>query len=84
MQSNIVNSVGQNEIQQIPLVNSNHVITQSTPINSQINPIPSMNSSTPVLTDPQVSISYAPIVSAIKPPQVAGQVPNVKVVPIYD
>ena len=43
-----------------------------------------MNSSTPVLTDPQVSISYAPIVSAIKPPQVAGQVPNVKVVPIYD
>ena len=84
MQSNIVNSVGQNEIQQIPLVNSNHVITQSTPINSQINPIPSMNSSTPVLTDPQVSISYAPIVSAIKPSQVAGQVPNVKVVPIYD
>ena len=65
MQSNIVNSVGQNEIQQIPLVNSNHVITQSTPINSQINPIPSMNSSTPVLTDPKVSISYAPIVSAI-------------------
>ena len=85
MESNIISYTGQNEIEQIPLVNSNQVVTQSSSVlSSQLNPIPSMSTAFPVLTDPKVSISYAPIVSAEKPPQVAGQIPVVKVVPIYD
>ena len=85
MESNIISYTGQNEIEQIPLVNSNQVVTQSSSVlSSQLNLIPSMSTTFPVLTDPKVSISYAPIVSAEKPPQIVGQIPVVKVVPIYD
>ena len=86
MQSNVVeNSVNPNIIQQIPIVDSTQVLTQTTPIEvSQVNPISSVTASTPGLPNPQISISYAPIVSAIKPPETTGQVPVVKVIPIYD
>lgn len=86
MQTNVIQSApGLNTTQQIPLINSTPIVTRSTQItSSQLNPIASLTTSTPVLTDPQVSVSYAPIVSAIKPPQIAGQIPVVKVVPIYD
>ena len=84
MQSNVVqSSVAQNTLQQIPLVNSTQVLTQTTPvINSQINPV--TTSTSPGLNNPQISISYAPIVSALKPPEPAGHRPKVTVVPIYD
>ncbi len=86
MQSNgIQSTVGLSALQQIPLVNSTQIVTQSTPvINSQVTSTNPTTSSTPILSDPNVSVSYAPIVSAIKPPQVQGQIPIVKVVPIYD
>ena len=86
MQSNgIQSTVGLSTLQQIPLVNSTQIVTQSTPvINSQVTQTNPVTSSSPILTDPNVSVSYAPIVSAIKPPQVQGQIPVVKVIPIYD
>jgi hypothetical protein len=86
MQNNgIQSTVGLSTLQQIPLVNSTQIVTQSTPvINSQVTQTNPVTSSSPILTDPNVSVSYAPIVSAIKPPQVQGQIPVVKVVPIYD
>ena len=86
MQNNgIQSTVGLSTLQQIPLVNSTQIVTQSTPvINSQVTQANPVTSSSPILTDPNVSVSYAPIVSAIKPPQVQGQIPVVKVVPIYD
>ena len=86
MQNNgIQSTVGLSTLQQIPLANSTQIVTQSTPvINSQVTQTNPVTSSSPILTDPNVSVSYAPIVSAIKPPQVQGQIPVVKVVPIYD
>ena len=85
MTTNVVqNSVAQSAMPQIPLVNSTQILTQSSPvINSQVNPV-AASTTTPILTNPQVSVSYAPIVSAIKPPQPAGRIPKVTVVPIYD
>ena len=78
MQSNIVqSSVSPNIVQQIPLVNSTQMLTQT-----QINPV--TTSTSPGLNNPQISVSYAPIVSAIKPPEPAGHRPKVTVVPIYD
>ena len=78
MQSNVVqSSVVPNTIQQIPLVNSTQVLSQT-----QINPV--TTSTSPGLNNPQISVSYAPIVSAIKPQEPAGHRPKVTVVPIYD
>ena len=78
MQSNVVqSSVSPNIVQQIPLVNSTQVLTQT-----QLNPV--TTSTSPGLNNPQISVSYAPIVSAIKPPESAGRRPKVTVVPIYD
>ena len=78
MQSNVVqSSVSPNIVQQIPLVNSTQMLTQT-----QINPV--TTSTSPGLNNPQISVSYAPIVSAIKPPEPAGHRPKVTVVPIYD
>ena len=78
MQSNVVqSSVSPNIVQQIPLVNSTQVLTQT-----QLNPV--TTSTSPGLNNPQISVSYAPIVSAIKPPEPAGHRPKVTVVPIYD
>ena len=78
MQSNVVqSSVSPNIVQQIPLVNSTQVLTQT-----QLNPV--TTSTSPGLNNPQISVSYAPIVSAIKPPESAGHRPKVTVVPIYD
>ena len=86
MQSNLVqNSVAQSTMPTIPLVNSTQVLTQSSPIvNSQVNQVTSTTASTPIVTNPQMSFSYAPIVSAIKPQPVPGKIPKVTVVPIYD
>ena len=78
MQSNVVkSSVSPNIVQQIPLVNSTQVLTQT-----QLNPV--TTSTSPGLNNPQISVSYAPIVSAIKPPEPSGHRPKVTVVPIYD
>ena len=78
MQTNVVqSSVVPNTVQQIPLVNSTQVLTQT-----QINPV--TTSTSPGLNNPQITVSYAPIVSAIKPPEPAGHRPKVTVVPIYD
>ena len=78
MQTNVVqSSVVPNTVQQIPLVNSTQMLTQT-----QINPV--TTSTSPGLNNPQISVSYAPIVSAIKPPEPAGHRPKVTVVPIYD
>ena len=78
MQSNVVqSSVVPNTVQEIPLVNSTQVISQT-----QINPV--TTSTSPGLNNPQITVSYAPIVSAIKPPEPAGHRPKVTVVPIYD
>ena len=78
MQSNVVqSSVVPNTIQQIPVVNSTQVLSQT-----QINPV--TTSTSPGLNNPQISVSYAPIVSAIKPQEPSGHKPKVTVVPIYD
>ena len=85
MESNVIQSTsGFNTIQQIPLTNSTTIVNRSALVSTQLNPVASLSTSTPVLTDPQVSVSYAPIVSAIKPQQNPGKIPVVKVVPIYD
>ena len=84
--SNVIDiSQSPNTIQQIPLVNSTQLLTQSSPlVNSEITQSTSVTASNPGVPNPQISISYAPIVSAIKQPEIPGQVPIVKVIPIYD
>ena len=85
MQANVQNSVAQSGMPHIPLVNSTQVLTTSSPIlNSQVNPVVSTTGVDPSQVNQQVTVSYAPIVSALKPQPVPGQRPKVTVVPIYD
>ena len=85
MQANVQNSVAQSGMPHIPLVNSTQVLTTSSPIlNSQVNPVVSTTGVDPSQVNQQVTVSYAPIVSALKPQPAPGQRPKVTVVPIYD
>ena len=85
MQANVQNSVAQSGMPHIPLVNSTQVLTTSSPIlNSQVNPVVSTTGVDPTQVNQQVTVSYAPIVSALKPQPAPGQRPKVTVVPIYD
>jgi hypothetical protein len=83
MQSNVVNSLAQTTTHQIPLANSTQILGQTTPlINSVSNPV--AMSTSPGTNNPSISVSYAPIVSALKPQPPSGLRPKVTVVPIYD
>ena len=88
MQANVQNSVAQSGMPHIPLVNSTQVLTTSSPIlNSQVNqvnPVVSTTGVDPTQVNQQVTVSYAPIVSALNPQPAPGQRPKVTVVPIYD
>jgi len=58
MQSNgIQSTVGLSALQQIPLVNSTQIVTQSTPvINSQVTSTNPTTSSTPILSENKTNI----------------------------
>ena len=69
------------------MVNSTQILTETTPIDSQIPATTPVVNTNPVPTAPQTSqqISYVPIVQAIQQPKTStGARPVVKVVPIYD
>ena len=64
-----------------------HLTTSSPILNSQVNqvnPVVSTTGVDPTQVNQQVTVSYAPIVSALKPQTAPGQRPKVTVVPIYD